>query len=83
MYSKYSARPVLILKDSGYTCWETLTLTSRHDVWTRRVILKKISCLSPLTVLWFPSWSSLRVYELDFLLGDTELQDPQVSWRHK
>lgn len=54
----------LLPQDSRCTCWERSTLSSRHDVGTRRVVLKKTSCLTPLTVLWFASWSSLRVYEL-------------------
>lgn len=39
-------------------------MISRHGVWTSSMLLKKISCLSPLTVLCFVSWSSLGVYEL-------------------
>lgn len=31
-------------QDSGCTCWERLTMTFRHDVWTSRVLLKTMSC---------------------------------------
>lgn len=68
---------------SGCTRCERLTLTFRHDVWISRVLLKTMPCLFPFPGLWFAPWSSVRVYELGSLFGDTRMEEPQKSWRHK
>lgn len=43
---------MVIQKDSGCTCWQTLTLICRHDVQTRRVIFEE-------NFLFVPTYSAL------------------------